>query len=276
MYKIELTKKEKTKLEMQHHVSKDGHERDRIKAVLLHEEGWTLQMIAQALRIHETTIHQHLKDYGNGKLQKESGGSDSLLSEKQTQALIQHLENHTYQSTHEIINYVKKEFEIIYSIPCMNKWLHRNKFSYKKPKGTPHKANKAAQEEFIKKYEQLKASVGPEEPIVFMDSVHPSQATKIAYGWIKKGQDKPIETSASRTRMNITGAIELGNLKKTVFADYETINGETVIDFLKKLRKKYKKSKQIHLILDGAGYHKSDPVVKIAKKLKIHLGVKQK
>ena len=44
-----------------------------------------------------------------------------------------------------------------------------------------------------------------------------------------------------------------------------------MIDFLKKLRKKYKKSKQIHLILDGAGYHKSDPVVKIAKKLKIHL-----
>jgi transposase len=30
-------------------------------------------------------------------------------------------------------------FDIEYSIPSINKWLHTNRFSYKKPKGVPHK-----------------------------------------------------------------------------------------------------------------------------------------
>jgi hypothetical protein len=42
-----------------------------------------------------------------------------------------------------------------------------------------------------------------------MDSVHPTMATKVVSGWIKKGVDKPIAQTASRTRVNIMGAIEL-------------------------------------------------------------------
>ena len=40
------------------------------------------------------------------------------------------------------------------------------------------------QAEFIKEYNALKASAGNDEPILFMDSVHPTQATKITYGWL--------------------------------------------------------------------------------------------
>ena len=46
------------------------------------------------------------------------------------------------------------------------------------------------QEEFITEYEKLKSEVGIEEPILFMDVVHPTQATKLSYGWIITGQTK--------------------------------------------------------------------------------------
>ncbi|AAU27775.1 winged helix-turn-helix domain-containing protein [Legionella pneumophila serogroup 1] len=46
-----------------------------------------------------------------------------------------------------IIAYVEKKWSIIYSVPGMNKWMHRNGFSYKKPKGHPHKANREQQEQ---------------------------------------------------------------------------------------------------------------------------------
>jgi hypothetical protein len=49
-----------------------------------------------------------------------------------------------------------------------------------------------------------------------MDAVHPTQATKITAGWIKKGVDKPIETTGSRTRLNIVGAIRLGCLSEMI------------------------------------------------------------
>ena len=75
----------------------------------------------------------------------------------------------------------------------MQAWLARHEFSYKKPKGVPAKLNEEKQKAFIEKYEELKASLDEDEVILFMDSVHPTQETKISYGWIKKGVEKLID-----------------------------------------------------------------------------------
>ncbi|MCN4145202.1 MAG: helix-turn-helix domain-containing protein, partial [Thiohalomonas sp.] len=56
MTQITLTAHEKSALEVQHKHSRNGKERVRIKAILLCSEGWKVPMIAQALRIHETSI----------------------------------------------------------------------------------------------------------------------------------------------------------------------------------------------------------------------------
>ena len=50
--KIELSTEEKERLEKQHKQERDGRVRDRIKAVLLSHKGWSMEQIAQALRIH--------------------------------------------------------------------------------------------------------------------------------------------------------------------------------------------------------------------------------
>ena len=55
MEKFNLTVTEKASLEQRHSGCRNGKERDHIKAVLLRSEGWTIPMIAQALRIHEST-----------------------------------------------------------------------------------------------------------------------------------------------------------------------------------------------------------------------------
>ncbi|CAC9205916.1 Uncharacterised protein [Citrobacter werkmanii] len=42
-------------------------------------------MIAQALRLHQTTVDHHISEFLNkGKLKPENGGSDSKLSAEQT------------------------------------------------------------------------------------------------------------------------------------------------------------------------------------------------
>ncbi len=55
-----LNEKKKQELEQLHRYEGDGRVRDRIKAVLLKSENWTNKAIAQALRIHEETVRQHL------------------------------------------------------------------------------------------------------------------------------------------------------------------------------------------------------------------------
>ena len=103
-----------------------------------------------------------------------------------------------------------------------------------------------------------------------MDAVHPTQATKLSYGWIRTGQTKHVETTGTRTRLNIVGAIQLGNIAETMTAQYETINGESIIDFMTKLRGQFG-SKTIHLILDSSGYHRSMLVAEKAIELNIKL-----
>ena len=158
--KIILTSELKHALELRHSKVRDVHECDRIKAVLLNSEGWSITRIAQALRKHETTISRHLLDFQKSqKLAPKNGGSQSHLNEVQSNELIQHLSAVTYVHTYQIVAYISLTYTVEYSVSGMNKWLHLHGFSYKKPKGVPHKFNAEKQAEFIRYYEDLKSSL---------------------------------------------------------------------------------------------------------------------
>lgn len=270
MKRFHITAEEKTALEVQHQACETRKEGDRIKAILLRSEGWTVPQISQALRLHQSTIIRHIQDYQAGKLKNESGGSLEQLNNTQAQELIAHLEANLYHHNHQIILYVKERYGVAYTIPGMHKWLHRNGFSYKKPKGLPHKADAELQKQFIAEYNQLKQQVGDKEPILFIDAVHPTQATKLAYGWIRTGKTKHVGTTASRTRLNIVGAIQLGHIAEAITSQYETINAESIMNFMDKIREKYD-TKTVHLILDRSGYHRSSLLPDYAKKCNIKL-----
>ena len=236
MKEIKLTVAQKEALETRQKKSCGKRESDRIKAVLLRNEGWSTPMIAQALRVHETSVVRFIDDYLVGeKLTIESGGSDSRLTDEQTKQLTQHLCNVTYLHAHQIQAYIEKTYAVTYQISGLNKWLHQHNFSYKKPKGVPHKFDEEKQAEFITYYKQLKSTLLPDERLLFMDAVHPTQATKITAGWIRKGEDK-----ASRSRINVVGAIELGHLDNAVIKQYDkTVNGEAIVDFFNRVRESY-------------------------------------
>jgi hypothetical protein len=118
----------------------------------------------------------------------------------------------------------------------MTFWLKAHKFSYKKPKGLLFKHNQQEQEEFKKAYQKLKKTTS--DPIIFMDSVHPTMATKKAYGCILNGARRALRESGSRTRVNIIGAINIES-RDVLHHTYETINTTSVIYFLKLLVVKY-------------------------------------
>ncbi len=55
-YTITLSNDQRVNLEHLHASTRGSRVCDRIKAVLLSSENWSTPMIAQALRLHETTI----------------------------------------------------------------------------------------------------------------------------------------------------------------------------------------------------------------------------
>ena len=154
-----------------------------------------------------------------------------------------------------LIVYVEEQFDVKYNHSGMIDWLHNHNFSNKHPGKVPSKAEPKLQQEFIVDYHKLKASLPDYAVLLFGDGVHPTMATIVCQGWIPTGKNKPIKTTASRTRVNIFGTIDLDNMDLT-YSPYDTINSDSVCDFLDKLKSQYS-SREINLVLDRGPYNKS-------------------
>ena len=88
--------------------------------------------------------------------------------------------------------------------------------------------------------------------------------------WIRKGKEKQIRQTASRTRENIIGGIDLNDLN-VVTTYNDTVNSESIITFFKKLKETYTTATTLHIILDQAGYHRTEEVRKFAQENAIEL-----
>lgn len=168
------------------------------------------------------------------------------------------------------MNYIWKTFAEKYTVRGVTELLKRLDYVYKKPKIIPGKANAEAQEAFIKKYEKLRRKMEPNDKILFADGVHPQHNTIVAYGWIKKGQEKEIKSNSGRQRLNINGALDVSAQKVTVTFE-ETLNAITVLALFKKLRRVYKNAGKLYIICDNAGYYKTEELRIKLKKLNIEL-----
>lgn len=260
MLTISLTSAEKASLLKLHKLIRDKRVCDRIKAVIHKSNGWSHREIAEALLIHEDTVAQHLIDYQNDKLKPENGGSLKKLNEQQMTDFVAHVESKLYQSVHPIIQYLADVYQVDYSESGVRHLLKQQGFSYKKAKGLPQKLDAVAQAVFIKHYDALKSQLTEEEVIIFLDAAHPNCETKLSYGWIKKGKmaEKYVKTTANRSRVNVIGGLNLSAIELTTVAMVERVNAETVLDYFVNLKAQYGEISTLHIILDQAGYHRSE------------------
>jgi transposase len=262
---------ERTRLTIQHKQERDGRIRDRIKAVLLHDKGWSLRQIAEALFISDEAVRNHIRDYETArKLRPESGGSQAKLSKIHSQQLEAHLLQHTYLYVKDILAYVEVTFGVKYTVHGLRNWLQRHQFSYKKPAIVPGKADEEQQKKWIAYYEKLRAELPVNETICFTDGVHPTHNVQPAYGWIKKGIRKEIPANSGRSRLNLSGAVDVISHKVIVQAD-QTLNASSTIAFLQRIEKAYPDKDKIHVFCDNARYYKNQDVYNYLETSKVRL-----
>lgn len=251
-----LNPSERAELLVRHRRERDGRVKDRIKAVLLRDDGWSYEAIAEALFLSDEGVRQQIQDYVGSegkKLAPENGGSKSFLTQEETQELREHLESHLYVKVSDICQHVHTKYKVHYSVSGMTDWLKKNEFTFHKPCGIPAKANREDQIKFVEHYEKLKRRLPEEDHILFMDGVHPTHAVRFTKGWIKKGVRKEIPTNGSQKRLNIIGALDLEKMELHN-QNYETINGANIIAFFLYLLS-VMPCGVIHIILDQARYH---------------------
>lgn len=267
-----LTPDQRTDLEHRLKRPKDYSERNRICVILGYDEGISTQDLAKTLRISLFTVQDYLRQYNSQDKTGSSprGGSESKLSENQTDSLLKHLLEKTYLKVKGIIAYVRDQYGIKYSRSGMTDWLIQHGFTYKRPKKIPGKLDPEKQRIFIEQYTDLKKTLKADEEIYFIDAVHPEHQSQAVCGWIKKGVQKTLQTSGKQLRLHFAGALCLTGMK--IFAEeYETVDADAMIDFFKKLETQTE-ARVIHVILDNARSNKNKKLGEFlqSSKIKVH------
>ncbi len=266
-----LSDEERAQLKAQHKRERDKRIADRIKTVLLCDKGWSIPAIAEALFLSDDAVREHLFEYRESKkLKPESGGSVEKLSVEQSVQLEEHLRSHTYLYVKDITAYVQTTWSVAYTVPGMRNWLQRHGFSYKKPAIVAGKANEQQQREWLAEYEKLKQTLPKDETIGFIDGVHPTHNVQPAYGWIKKGVRKEIPANTGRSRLNLSGIVDVIDHKVLIQED-KMLNAITTISFLRKIEEAYPTKTKIHIFCDNAGYYRNKSVTKYLEGSKIQL-----
>jgi transposase len=274
MNKLTLTLAEIIALKQAHRACKDKRAADRIKAVYSLGMGFSVEDVVSILMLDEETLRNYVKRYQSGGINalitEHYLGSFSKLSAIQLQGLTAHLEQNTYITVEAVIAHVEETYDVLYSVSGMTDLLHRLKFTYKKSKLVPAKADKEKQEHFLKQLEELRASKDKDDPILYMDGVHPQHNTMLAYGWIKKGQDNIIKSNTGRQRININGALD-SETHAVITREDERINAQSTIALLEQIEAAYPLAAIIYVICDNARYYRSKLVGQFLETSKIQL-----
>jgi len=187
----------------------------RANALLLLDEGWSCERVAEALFVDEDTVRRWGKCYLRGGLAEltsfDVGGSASHLTPTQEDAVRTYLAQRLPRTTRQIGAFIEKEFGVVYeSRSGLIALSHRLGLEYLEPELVGRKLDADKQRAFLDSYEKLLNSLGPDEAVVFADAVHPTHAARPVGCWApKKGPTPALEQTSGRQRPNVHGAIDL-------------------------------------------------------------------
>lgn len=271
---FELNKDELADLRKAHKSEYYKRSAYKINAVILLGSGWTLEEVKNALLLDEETLRSYITKYQEsglpGLLKVEYKGSEPQLSVSEIEKLCDALNARIFLTTQSVIDYVENKFGVTYTQSGMRDLLHRLNYEYKKPKLVPGNPDHDAQEIFSEQYEEFMLNKPDNIEVLFMDAVHPQHNTMAAYGWIKRGEKREIQTNSGRERLNLHGAMNAETLELTVI-ESETVDAESTIQLLEMIEKKYALAVTIFVILDNAKYHYSKKVKNFLESSKIKL-----
>src|SRR3989338_7550861 len=124
-----LSETEQMILKEAHLAAREKRHADRIKTILLLNNGWSYEQIAKALLLDDATLRRYLQLYQNEGLdalvENRYKGKPPKLTEEQCAALKTHLQQIIYLSAKPIVAYIAQTFGVHYTSEGLVHLLHR-------------------------------------------------------------------------------------------------------------------------------------------------------
>lgn len=235
-----------------------------MNALLLLDDGWRAERVAEVLFIDAETVREHHRLYqasgvaGIERLKYEGG--EPALDVDQLRALGAELDGRLYMTAKAVCAFVAQTFAVTYTPHAMAKLLKRLGFVYKMPKSVPAKANEDAQRTFVEEtLGPLMKAANDDTPLYFVDGTHPSYTAHAAHGWIRKGETRELKSNHGRTNININGALSWPG-REFVHRQAGRITSAEMILLFEDLQARHPTATAINVVLDNARYNHSKEV----------------
>ena len=185
--------------------------------MLLLDKRWSFAEVAEAFYIDNSTVRAWLKAFQDGGVEAlvlfDLNGGASALSPLQIDELRAWATEALPTSTTEIGQFILERFGLDYTRSGLIKLMNRIGFDWKKPESVPGKIDVETQQKFIDAHEDLRNSLGPDEAVVYVDAVHPTNQSKPAGRWL------PIRKDEINREFRLQRFQGLGRVRRLVNAE---------------------------------------------------------
>jgi len=237
-----------------------------MNALLLLDQGWSAERVAEALFIEAETVRDHRRLYASGGRagveRLAYAGHAPVLTEAQGAALAAELSAKLYMTAKEVCGFVAARFELTYTPHAMAKLLGRMDFVWKRPKCIPAKANAEAQRGFLETTLaplMATAAADPARPLYFVDATHPAYDAHPACGWIRRGETRVLKSNHGRVNVTMNGALSWPG-RQVVTREADRITGAEMIALFQDLAARHPDAEAISVVLDNATYNRAASV----------------
>lgn len=235
----------------------------RMNALLLLDDGWTAERVAEALFIDAETVRAHRRLYAaGGRCGVERlayVGHAPVLSEAQVAELSAELSGRVYLTAKAVCGFVAARFGMGYTPHAMARLLGRLGYVWKRPKVVPAKADAEAQRAFLDGVLlplMAEAEADPATPLLFVDATHPAYDAHPASGWIRRGERAVLPSNHGRVNVTLNGALSWP-AREVITREAAKITGPEMAAFFAQIEARYPAARRITLIADNATYNRA-------------------
>ena len=246
---------------MRRHTNSAVHR--RMNALLLLDDGWTAERVAEALFIDAETAREHLRRYmtqGRGGIERLGYvGHAPVLSAAQAAELSSQLDARVHLTAKEVCDLVGAQFGLSYTPHAMSRLLGRLGFVWKRPKVVPAKSDEAAQLAFLNdtlRPLMAAAEAEPTEKLLFVDATHPAYDAHPAAGWIRRGRTATLKSNHGRVNVTLNGALSWPD-RTVMTREAKLITGAEMVAFFEQIEATFPEARRITLIADNATYNRA-------------------
>lgn len=235
----------------------------RMNALLLLDDGWTAERVAEALFIDAETVRAHRRLYaagGRAGVERLAyAGHAPVLDASQAAELSAELSGRVYLTAKSVCGFVAARFGLTYTPHAMARLLGRIGYVWKRPKVVPAKADAEAQRAFVEGTLlplMRQAEADPATPLLFVDATHPAYDAHPASGWIRRGEKAVLPSNHGRVNVTLNGALSWP-AREVITREAVKITGPEMVAFFAGIEAHYPLARQITLIADNATYNRA-------------------